>query len=103
VSSHSPSQYSPLPRAPIRRVCLSGPVDPDAHGSLYAAPLLILGSGTGSELHHPRAVTLVGSVIVSRQVTLPTTLITRLGFDRLENLLRHSFGGGEAQPEGVGW
>jgi multidrug efflux pump len=102
VSSHSPSQYSPLPRAPIRRACLSGPADADDDGSLYAAPLLILGSGTGSELHHPRTVTLVGSVIVSRQLPLPTTLIIRVGFDRLKNLLRCSFGGGETQPEGAG-
>ncbi len=79
------------------------PADPDDDGSFYAASLLMLGSGTGSDLHHPRAVTMVGSVIVSRQLTLSTILIICLGFDRLENLLRRSFGGGEPQPEGAGW
>ena len=49
---------------------------------LGALPLM-LGTGTGSELRHPLGVSLVGGLIVSQMLTLFTTPVIYLYFDRL--------------------
>jgi multidrug efflux pump len=49
---------------------------------LGALPLM-LGSGTGSELRHPLGVSLVGGLILSQMLTLFTTPVIYLYFDRL--------------------
>ena len=48
---------------------------------------LALGTGTGSELRRPLGVTIVGGLIVSQCLTLFTTPVIYLFFDRLHNAL----------------
>jgi multidrug efflux pump len=69
--------------------------------ALFAALPLMLGSGTGSELRHPVGATIVGGLIFSRLLTVFTSPVIYLGFDRLGKLSRRNFGLGEAEPEGV--
>jgi len=61
--------------------------------AIFGALPLMLGSGTGSELRHPLGVTIVGGLILSQALTLFTTPVIYLGFDRLAAYLRRRFGG----------
>jgi multidrug efflux pump len=67
--------------------------------ALFAALPLMLGSGTGSELRHPLGVTIVGGLIFSQVLTLFTTPVIYLGFDRLGGALCRRFNGGVAATE----
>jgi len=58
--------------------------------ALFAALPLMLGTGTGSELRHPLGVTIVGGLIVSQMLTLFTTPVIYLGFDRLARRFRRT-------------
>ena len=49
---------------------------------------LALGHGTGSELHRPLGITIVGGLIVSQALTLFTTPVVYVYLDRLRLLLR---------------
>ncbi|MGA9543551.1 MAG: multidrug efflux RND transporter permease subunit [Candidatus Sulfotelmatobacter sp.] len=55
---------------------------------------LALGRGTGSELHRPLGITIVGGLIVSQALTLFTTPVVYVYLDRLRLALR----GGERKP-----
>jgi multidrug efflux pump len=51
---------------------------------------LALGSGTGSELRRPLGITIVGGLILSQLLTLYTTPVIYLFFDRLAGRFRHA-------------
>jgi multidrug efflux pump len=54
----------------------------------------MLGTGTGAELRRPLGVAIVGGLIVSQVLTLFTTPVIYLAFDRIATRLR----GREAAP-----
>jgi multidrug efflux pump len=57
--------------------------------ALLAALPLMFGMGTGSELRHPLGITIVGGLILSQLLTLFTTPVIYLYFDRLERRMTH--------------
>ena len=56
--------------------------------ALVAALPLMLGWGVGSELRHPLGISIVGGLIVSQALTLFTTPVIYLQFDRLARRMR---------------
>ncbi len=66
--------------------------------ALLGALPLMLGTGTGSELRHPLGITIVGGLIVSQLLTLFTTPVIYLYFDRLERRVT----GWRAEPTASG-
>jgi multidrug efflux pump len=85
------------PREAIHQACLLRfrPILMTTMAALLGALPLMLGNGTGSELRRPLGVAIVGGLIVSQVLTLFTTPVIYLMFDRLAWRLR----GKKPQPK----
>ncbi len=85
------------PREAIYQACLLRfrPILMTTMAALLGALPLMIGTGVGSELRFPLGITMVGGLIVSQILTLFTTPVIYLAFDRLSRRAR-----GEApEPE----
>jgi multidrug efflux pump len=72
------------PREAIYQACLLRfrPILMTTMAALLGALPLMLGTGVGSELRHPLGMTMVGGLLVSQVLTLFTTPVIYLTFDR---------------------
>ncbi len=70
--------------------------------ALLGALPLALGHGTGSELRRPLGITIIGGLIFSQALTLFTTPVVYLYFDRLQHFVSRLRKRGTASAEPVG-
>ena len=89
------------PREAIYQACLLRfrPILMTTLAALFAALPLMLGGGVGSELRHPLGITIVGGMIVSQVLTLFTTPVIYLTFDRMAARFRPKDDGAHVQAE----
>ena len=78
------------PRDAIYKACLLRfrPILMTTVAAIFGALPLMFGTGTGSELRHPLGVSIVGGLLVSQVLTLFTTPVIYLAFDRVAARLR---------------
>ena len=86
------------PREAIYQACLLRfrPILMTTVAAMFGALPLMFGTGTGSELRHPLGVSIVGGLLVSQVLTLFTTPVIYLAFDRLAKRMPGTEEGGLA-------
>ncbi|HVJ08501.1 MAG TPA: multidrug efflux RND transporter permease subunit [Acidisarcina sp.] len=99
----SERQEGKSPEAAIYQACLLRfrPIMMTTMAALLGGLPLALGQGTGSELRRPLGIAIVGGLIVSQMLTLFTTPVVYLFFDKLQTKLR-SLTGRKRRLAGVG-
>jgi multidrug efflux pump len=82
-------QHGKTPREAIYEACLLRfrPIMMTTMAALLGGVPLALGTGTGAELRRPLGISIVGGLIVSQCLTLFTTPVVYLFFDRLRQAL----------------
>ena len=82
------------PREAIYQACLLRfrPIMMTTLAALLGALPLMLGWGAGSELRHPLGIAIAGGLVVSQVLTLFTTPVIYLAFDRVGTRLKRRFG-----------
>jgi multidrug efflux pump len=89
------------PEEAIYQACLLRfrPIMMTTMAALLAGLPLALGGGTGSELRHPLGITIVGGLLLSQLLTLYTTPVVYLWFDRLaQRFARYGIGNPMEEP-----
>ena len=91
------------PRDAIYEACILRfrPILMTTLAALFAAVPLIVGTGVGSELRQPLGIVIAGGLIVSQVLTLFTTPVIYLAFDRLERRFSGRRAGGAGSVEAL--
>ena len=94
---HAERHEGKTPREAIFQACLLRlrPILMTTMAAMFAALPLMLGAGTGSELRRPLGLAIVGGLTVSQVLTLFTTPVIYLMFDRIATYLGARFSDGE--------
>jgi multidrug efflux pump len=89
--------HGKTPEEAIYEACLLRfrPIMMTTFAALLGAVPLALGNGTGMELRRPLGIVIIGGLVLSQAMTLFSTPVIYLFFDRLAV----RFGGNEAEPE----
>jgi multidrug efflux pump len=89
------------PREAIYKACLLRfrPILMTTVAAIFGALPLMFGTGTGSELRNPLGVSIVGGLLVSQVLTLFTTPVIYLAFDRIAARLRRPRTAGDDELE----
>src|SRR6202012_2142756 len=89
------------PRAAIHQACMLRfrPILMTTMAALLGALPLMLGTGVGAELRHPLGISIVGGLIVSQVLTLFTTPVIYLEFEKLARRMKLDTGGPVTEEE----
>ncbi len=89
------------PREAIHQACLLRfrPIMMTTMAALLGGVPLALGTGTGSELRRPLGISIVGGLLISQVLTLYTTPVVYLAFDRLARRFERYRVGNTAESE----
>jgi multidrug efflux pump len=88
------------PRDAIFQACILRfrPILMTTVAAIFGALPLMFGTGTGSELRHPLGVSIVGGLLVSQVLTLFSTPVIYLAFDRVARRVRARFPADAEEP-----